>query len=64
MCEDAVGCDDCPLWFHSTLQSMGISEASIAAIISVGDGGGLKYVCTKCRVERQTVVYGGQDSPC
>ena len=60
--EDAVGCDDCPLWFHSTPQCMGISEASIAAIISEGDGGGLKYVCTKCRVERQPVVGGGWDN--
>lgn len=33
--DETVDCDDCP-------QSMGISEASIAAILSEGDGGSLR----------------------
>ena len=45
---EALGCDDCPLWFHPSPQCMGISQASIDAIIREGDGGGLKYVCTEC----------------
>lgn len=57
--DEAVGCDDCPLWFHPSPRCMGISEASISAIVSEGDGGGLRYVCTKCRVENHRPGGGG-----
>lgn len=40
---------------------MGISEASIAAIVREGDGGGYRYVCTKCRMESHP-GGGGQDN--
>ena len=55
----------CPEWFHPSSQCMGISEASIAAKVREGDGGCLRYVCTKCRVESQSgqsgCVGSGQD---
>lgn len=56
---EAVDSDEFPLWFHPSPQCMGISEASIPAVCE-GDLGGLKYVCTKCRVERQP--GGGEDN--
>ena len=43
-------------------QCMGISQASIDAIIMEGDGGGLKYVCTEFWVQCSPRGHGDGNS--
>ncbi|KAJ4435183.1 hypothetical protein ANN_23759 [Periplaneta americana] len=50
--KEAVGCDGCPLWFHSTCTPLGVTEAK--ALNS--KKGNLLWMCDTCRYRLQT--YG------
>lgn len=50
--DNTVGCDGCPLWFHSTCTPLGITEAK--ALNS--KKGNLLWMCEVCRYRLQT--YG------
>ena len=48
--DDAIGCDECEVWVHSTEMCSGLSLSMIQAIERY-DGAGIKFVCTKCRLD-------------
>ena len=45
--DDAVGCDRCDRWYHSSVMCMGIPEGVIDNIKQYG-GEGISYICTVC----------------
>ena len=48
--EDAIGCDECELWFHNTDMCTGLTQDMLDAI-SRYNGRGIKFVCMKCRLD-------------
>ena len=51
--EDAIGCDECEVWVHNTVMCSGLSQDMIDAIGRY-NGNGIKFVCTKCRLDFST----------
>ena len=55
--DDTIGCDECEVWVHNTVMCSGLSADMLQAINKY-DGAGIKFVCTKCRLEF-SVMRGG-----
>ena len=51
--EDPIGCDQCERWVHSTEMCSGLPQKVIDAIAEY-DGRGINFVCTKCRLRRES----------
>ena len=51
--EDAIGCDKCEYWVHSTEMCSGLPQKVIDAITEY-DGRGINFVCTRCRIKRES----------
>ena len=52
-----IGCDTCGRWVHSTEMCSGLPQKVIDALIE-HDGRGIDFVCTKCRVRRESSSTG------
>ena len=48
-----IGCDKCDHWVHGTQMCSGLPLDLINAILKY-DGGGIQFICMKCRVEQVT----------
>ena len=48
--DDSIGCDECEVWVHNTEMCSGLSMDMIQAIDRYS-GAGIKFVCTKCRLD-------------
>ena len=48
--DKAIGCDECETWVHNTEMCSGLSMDMIQAIDRY-EGAGIKFVCTKCRLD-------------
>ena len=48
--DDAIGCDSCEVWVHATEMCSGLPQNLITAIDQY-NGGGIQFICTKCRVD-------------
>ena len=59
--KDAIGCDDCETWVHSTEMCSGLTTDMIKAIERY-DGAGIRFVCTKCRLDFSTRRVGSPTS--
>ena len=51
--EDAIGCDRCEHWVHNTEMCSGLPQRVLDAITEY-DGRGINFVCTKCRILRES----------
>ena len=49
----AVGCDMCERWVCNTVMCSGLPKQLLDAI-NAYDGGGVTFICIKCRIERQS----------
>ena len=47
--DTAIGCDECEVWVHDTVMCSGLTQDMIDAIGRY-HGQGIKFVCTKCRL--------------
>lgn len=54
--DDAVGCDRCSSWFHSSSMCLGIPDALVSGIRQHGDA--IAFICTDCRVGDRSVGRG------
>ena len=48
----AIGCDSCPLWYHSTTACTGLQPATLRCIQDEG-GDAVRFVCVNCRCNPQ-----------
>lgn len=48
--DSAIGCDECETWVHDSEMCSGLPQDMIDAIAR-HNGEGIKFVCTKCRIE-------------
>ena len=48
--DSAIGCDECEVWVHNTEMCSGLTQDMIDAIGRY-HGQGIKFVCTKCRLD-------------
>lgn len=53
--DDPIGCDHCERWVHSTEMCSGLPQKVIDAITEY-EGRGINFVCTKCRLRRESSV--------
>lgn len=64
--DTAIGCDECEVWVHDSEMCSGLPQDVIDAI-SRHNGQGIKFVCTKCRINvttsKQSSPPGGNDPP-
>ena len=51
--ENPIGCDKCEHWVHCTEMCSGLPQRMIDAIIEY-EGTGISFVCTKCRIKRES----------
>lgn len=51
--DTAVGCDSCERWVCNTEMCSGLPKQLLDAI-NAYDGGGVTFICIKCRIERQS----------
>ena len=49
----AIGCDKCEHWVHGTEMCSGLPQRVIDTIMEY-DGRGISFVCTKCRITRES----------
>ena len=56
-----IGCDECEIWVHNTEMCSGLSLDMIKAIEKY-EGAGIKFVCTKCRLDFSTKRGGSPTS--
>ena len=55
--DNAIGCDKCENWVHSSEMCSGLPQKVIEAITEY-DGRGINFVCTKCRIRRESSCTG------
>ena len=55
--DNPIGCDTCEHWVHNTEMCSGLPQKVIDAIMEY-DGSGINFVCTKCRIRRETSSTG------
>ena len=48
--DDSIGCDECEVWVHNTEMCSGLTTDMLEAIDRYS-GAGIKFVCTKCRLD-------------
>lgn len=48
-----IGCDKCDQWVHGSQMCSGLPQDLITAILKY-DGGGIQFICMKCRMEQVT----------
>ena len=61
--ECCIGCDACETWVHGTEMCSGLPQDVLTAILNY-DGSGIKFICTKCRLEKpqsKTSASSGAD---
>ena len=51
--DDSIGCDTCERWVHCTEMCSGLPQRVLDAITEY-DGRGINFVCTKCRIMRES----------
>ena len=57
--DSAVGCDICERWVCNTEMCSGLPKQLLDAI-NAYDGGGISFICIKCRIERQNTPSKAQ----
>ena len=55
--ECCIGCDACETWVHGTEMCSGLPQDVLTAILNY-DGSGIKFICTKCRLEKPQSKMG------
>lgn len=60
--DEAIGCDECEGWVHNSEMCSGLTQDMLDAITRYS-GGGIKFVCTKCRVEKSSDNAKSPGSP-
>ena len=55
--EKSFGCDTCEHWVHETEMCSGLPQKVIDAITQY-DGSGISFVCTKCRIRKESSSSG------
>ena len=59
---EAIGCDECDGWVHNSEMCSSLTQ-DVLDTITRYSGGGINFVCTKCRVETSSGKAKSLDSP-
>ena len=60
--DDVIGCEECKGWVHNTEMCLGLTH-DIIDVIARYSGNGIKFVCSKCRVNNSSVKGKPQENP-